>query len=195
MQNIYRQWVASVIFLYCFSFAWKEKDTVKTYIFFVLSFLSHNVAAVFFPLLLVRKRRFFGKVAWFLSFIVCFFGIYFGSTSKSSRETGADLSIAYLILLFFFLCLILILDKGVFRKIHKVEYKILFTLFAISSFGAILLAGAGSERVSMFSILVAYPILVNFLEERFMQKQIIRISYTVMGFMPIFLFSVSQFIV
>ena len=195
MQNVYRQWVASILFLYSFSFIWNERVYFKAYSFFALSFLAHNVAAVFLPLLLVRKRKAFGKLFWLLSFVVPFIGIYLGAATKSSSDTGFDLSAAYLILLFFFICLVLLLDKGVFRIIRNFEYRLLLSLFVLSTSATLLLSSTGGERVSMFSLMIAYPILANLFEERFRQKVLIRMSFTVMGFAPMFFISVSKFIV
>ena len=195
MQNVYRQWIASILFLYSFSLIWNERNSFRAYSFFAFSFLAHNIAAVFFPLLLVRKRKAFGKLIWPLSFVVSFIGIYLGSSSKSSANTGADLSTAYLILLFFFICLVLLLDKGVIRIIRNFEYRLLLSLFVLSLSATLLLSSTGGERVSMFSLMIAYPILANLFEERFRQKVLIRVSFTVMGFTPMFLFSISKFIV
>lgn len=194
MQNIYRQWVASIIFLCCFSYVWNQRHPFLTYVLFVVSVLAHNSAAIFLPLLLVRKRRPANKIFWILSFAVSFFGIYLGAETKSDTSTGANLSAAYLGLLLFIVCAIVLLDKGVFRKDRLIEYKTLISLFSLALFATYILRGSGSERVSMFCLLVAYPILVNLFEVRFRQKFPVRAAYTALGFAPMFMFSVSAFI-
>ena len=194
MQNVYRQWVASIIFLYSFSFLWNEQKTFKAYTFFLLSLFSHNIGAAFAPILFIRNRKFFGKLAWILSFFVSLIVIYLGSEFKSPASTGKDLSFAYLFLLFFLLFTIYILDKGVFRKKRIFEYKLLLTLLIVSFFSMLLLSSAYVERISMFGLIIAYPILINLIEERFKQKEIVRITFTILGFLPMFLFPVTQFI-
>lgn len=194
MQNIYRQWVASILFLLSFSYLWAGKSTLKVYSYFALSFLSHNVAAIFFPLLFLKKKKALGKLAWFLGFFVSFAGIYFGADTKSSANTGANLSALYLALLLLLLGFVVLLDRGVIRRARKVEYKLIMGLFALSLCGTVFLASAGSERVSMFCLLIIYPFLSLLIEERFKQRVLMRIIFTVLGFIPMFMFSVSQFI-
>ncbi|MFQ1702524.1 EpsG family protein [Loktanella agnita] len=195
MQNIYRQWAACIFFLYCFSIVWNEKTPFKAYIFFILSFLSHNVAAVFLPLLFLRKRTVIGKLAWILSFGVSGAGIYYGAETKSSAATGSNLALAYSFLLFLFVCLIAILDKGIVREDRKKTYWLLISLLTLSIISVFLLSSVGAERISMFGLVISYPILANLLDERFKQKAIIRAIFTVLGFIPMFMFSVSKFIV
>tara|TARA_B110000483_G_C18161539_1_gene529518 strand:+ start:986 stop:1969 length:984 start_codon:yes stop_codon:yes gene_type:complete len=196
MQTAYRQWVANIILLYSFSLMWSEQKTFKTYIFFALSFLSHNVIAVFFPILLVRNQKGLGELAWLISFTISLIGIYIAAETKSVANTGLDLSLIYLLILSFFFCLIFILDKGVIRKIRKQEYKIFLSLLIIVFFAYLLLSSAYIERISMICLIILYPILINLVEERFRQKEIIRIIFTIFGFMPMFLVSpqVSRFI-
>ena len=194
MQNVYRQWVATIFFLYCFSLVWRQTYGIKKYIMFAFSVLSHNVAAIFIPLLFFRQRRVLGKLLWYSSFLIAFIGIILGSDTKSSAETGADLAILYLLLLTFLIILIPLLDKGFIRKIRQLEYKLLFSLFLLSSFSVFVLSSAGAERVSMFCLMISYPILVSLFENRFKQKFIVRVLFSLIGFIPMFLFDVSVFI-
>jgi len=194
MQNVYRQWVASILLLSSFSLIWKGKSDLKAYAFFAASVLAHNVAAVFMPLLFINKGRATGKSVWVLSFGISFAGIYFGSETKSSAHTGANLSYAYLMLLLLFLCLVAILDKGVIRKERKVEYKLIVGLTVLSSLGTAILSSAASERISMLCLLVLYPVLSVFFEERIKQRVPLRISFMILGFIPILFFQTSHFI-
>jgi hypothetical protein len=194
IQNVYRQWVATIIFLYCFSFVWSGNGGIKAYVLFAFSFLSHNVAAIFVPLLFINKRGLFGKLLWYSSFLISFIGIVVGADTKSSAETGADLSEVYLLLLIFFLMLIPLLDRGVIRKAKNLEYRLFFGLFILAVCATLVLSSTGAERVSMFCMMISYPILVNILEERFKQKIYLRLSFSVLGFAPMFFFGVSKFI-
>lgn len=194
MQNVYRQWVASIIFLYSFSLTWNQSDSVKRYTAFLLSVMSHNVAAIFVPLLFIKKRKVLGKLMWYGSFLVAILGIKMGADTKSSADTGSDLTLAYLFLITFFIFLIPLLDRGVVRKLRKLEYKLVGSLLLLSSCSIVFLSSAGAERVSMFCLLVAYPILVLLFEDRFKQKFLIRTLFSLLGFIPMLLFSVSKFI-
>lgn len=194
MQNIYRQWVASIIFLYSFSLAWNQSDSVKRYTAFLLSVMSHNVAAIFVPLIFISKRKVLGKLMWYVSFLVAILGIRLGAETKSSTDTGSDLTLVYLFLITFFIFLIPLLDRGVVRKLRKLEYKLLGSLFLLSICSIVFLSSAGAERVSMFCLLVAYPILVLLFEDRFKQKILTRTLFSLLGFIPMLLLSVSKFI-
>ena len=194
MQNVYRQWVANIFFLYCFSFLWNQRKNVKAYTFFVFSVLSHNIALIFIPLLFIKHRKRFGSLVFLLSFVFSFIVIYIGSQIKSPASTGSDLSLLYLFLQLFFLFLVLLLDKGVFLRIRKLEYKLLLSLFIITFMATLLLSSAYIERVSMFCLIVTYPFLINLFEERIKPKVIIRIIFVILGFVPILFTSVSRFI-
>lgn len=194
MQNAYRQWIATILFLYCFSLAWRHSSGTRKYIFFTLSVMSHNVAAIFVPLLFIRKRKVLGKLIWYCSFLIAFIGIKFGADTKSSAETGADLTLVYLLLIIFLIMLVPLLDRGLILKLRKLEYRLLITLFFLSSFSILILSSAGAERVSMFCLMIAYPILVLLFEDRFKQKVLTRSLFSLLGFIPMFFFSVSIFI-
>lgn len=194
MQNVYRQWVATILFLYCFSLVWGHTGGIKKNIVFLLSVMSHNVAAIFVPLLFIKKRQVLGKLMWYCSFLIAFIGIKLGADTKSSSESGADLTLAYLLLLTFFIMLVPLLDRGVIRTLRNFEYKLLLSLFLLSSFSMIILSSAGAERVAMFCMIVAYPILVLLFEDRFKQKVLTRTLFLLLGFIPIFLFGTSKFI-
>jgi hypothetical protein len=194
MQNVYRQWVANIIFLYSFSLVWNQRGSVKRYAAFMLSVMTHNVAAIFVPLLFIRKRKVIGKLIWYGAFLVAILGIKLGADTKSSADTGSDLTLVYLFVITFFIFLIPLLDRGVIRKFRSLEYKLLGSLFLLSSGSIMFLSSAGSERVSMFCLMVAYPILVLLFEDRFKQKFLIRTLFSLLGFIPMLLFGVSKFI-
>lgn len=195
MQNIYRQWLASIIFLYSFSLVWKEDFSLKPYATFLLSCLTHNVAAIFFPLLLIKNKNPILKFFWLPSFIISFAGVYLGAEEKSSADTGDNLSMAYLLLLLTLFFLTIALDKGKILQKRIFEYKLIFSLFILALMATINLSSAGSERVSMFCLIIVYPVLAILFDERFKQKEPIRMAYISLGFIPMFIFSVSIFII
>ena len=87
-----------------------------------------------------------------------------------------------------------LLDRGVIRKLRTLEYKLLFLLLILSCCAVIFLSSAGAERISMFCLMIAYPILVLLFEDRFKQKVIMRAIFSILGFIPMLLFGVSMFI-
>ena len=194
MQNIYRQWVATVLLLYSFSLITIDNNSKGKYLAFTLSVLSHNAAAIFVPILFINEERAKGRLLWYTTCIIAVYGIKLGAEHKSSANTGSDLTFVYLTLIMFFIFLIPVLDHGTVRKLRKFEYKLLSLLLILSSCSILFLSSAGAERVSMMCLMIAYPILVLLFENRFKQNQLPRSVYSLLGFLPMFFFSVSSFI-
>ena len=165
----------------------------KSFLFFGVSILTHNVAAVMLPVYFI-KNNLREHILWFLALIISFLGVYFGANIKSSHSTGADLRFLYLTLILFILLAVPIVDRGIIKRIRRQEYKFIITVIAISLFGLLRLSSASSERLSMFCLLLLYPIITILIEERFKISFPIRILFTLLGFCPIFLFSVSKLI-
>ena len=193
MQNIYRQWISSILFLYSFSFLWENMRSIKGYFLFIISFLSHNVSIIFFPLIFSKLNKITGVIIWISTLIVSFGNIYFGQSSKSSNpNTGFDLALLYIFILFLFIVIFVLLDKGVLKKIRSAEYKLFIGLFSLSLFSNFILTSNNTERISIFCLIVSYPFLVNLLEKKLRPNITIRISLTTFGFIPILLFPASK---
>ena len=194
MQNVYRQWVATVLLLYSFSLANTYSKPSQQYLFFGLSILSHNATAIFLPLLSIYKTGHKGNWMWYCSCIIGVAGIKIGGGSKSSANTGSDLTLFYLALIAFFILLLPALDQGVIRKCRKFEYRLFSLLFVLSVCAVGFLSSAGAERVSMMCLMIAYPILASLFERKFQQGELVRMHFSLLGFVPMFLFGVSIFI-
>lgn len=194
MQNIYRQWVANILFLYSFSIAWNQSGNIKKYISFMAAVLSHNAAAIFVPLLFIKRTNSLGQLKWYGSFFIATVGIMLGAETKSKSNAGNDFTLLYFFLILFLLILIPLLDRGLVRKIRALDYYTIVTILFLSGCSIIFLASAGAERVAMFGLIVAYPIIVKLIENRFKQKALPRAVFSLLGFMPMLLFSVSIFL-
>lgn len=194
MQNVYRQWVSNILFIYSFSLVWCQGGKIKTYTSFMFSVLSHHAAAIFVPLLFIRSNKRQGNIIWYGSFVVAMAGFILGANTKSSSSAGNDTSLIYFLLIMFFPILIVLLDRGIIRRIRVYEYKSIFTILLLSGSSTIFLASAGSERISMFGLMVVYPILVLIIEDRFKRKLLPRAIFSLMGFAPMLLFGISVFL-
>jgi hypothetical protein len=195
MQNVYRQWVACILFLYSFSVVITGGSRTKSYAVFLLSVLSHNVAGIFLPLLFILKRKPLGVLVFYMAMLISVLGIYLGADTKSSPDTGANLSVAYIAMMVTFIVLFVALDKGIISKNSALTYKLqlIFLTIVVTSF--LVLSSGGAERVSMFAIIVIYPFIGLKIESRIKQKVPIRIIFSLFGFVPIFLFGTSKFLV
>ena len=125
--------------------------------------MSHNAAAIF-VLLFIRNRHVFGKLIWYGSCLIALAGIKFGAGSKSSANTGSDLTLVYLLLITFIILMVPLLDRGVIRKLRTLEYKLLSLLLILSCCAVIFLSSAGAERISMFCLMIAYQFLFYYLK-------------------------------
>ena len=191
MQNIYRQWVASVIFLYSFSLFWTDRAGVRSYGALFASILTHNSAAIFLPALFSRLSG--AKYLFFFGvLILSFFAIFFGKDFKSTANTGADLEFAYLILFGFLLATTVLLDRAKIKISRLREYRLFATLFLLVGCGVLSLSSAIAERLAMFSLIIAYPILADIIEDRFQEVAVMRIVFLTAGFVPIWIFGLTD---
>lgn len=194
MQNIYRQWVASVLFLYSISLIWNNTISRKSIFAFVISIFSHNSAvlmtSVYFSIIRGSARHF-----WLLSLLICILLMFYGAKLKSTATTGADLSLAYVILSVFMIIAICLLDAGKIKKLYLYQYKILMSVVVLSVSSLFLLSSASSERVSMSFLIILYPILSIIIEERFKRPILIRLLFLFSSFVPITIYPISQFII
>jgi len=194
MQNIYRQWVASILFIYSFSLFFCCSSGLKKYIIFIMSILAHNVTAIFIPLLYAFNNSAIRNIFYFILLIISFVALYLGVDSKSAAETGSNLEVAYLLLLPSLVIFIFILDGLMLKKPRLLYYKIYITLFSLSFFSTFFLSSTGVERLSMFGLMIAYPLLVILIDRMFVQKLFARALFSILGFVPLFFFETSQFI-
>ena len=104
---------------------------------------------------------------WILALIISFLGVYYGANIKASHSTGADLRFLYLTLILFILLAVPIVDRGTIKRIRRNEYRFIITVIVISIFGLLRLSSASSERLSMFCLMILYPIITTLIEDRF----------------------------
>lgn len=151
-ENIYRQYIATILTLYAFSIAYKEqynlqyRKNIKSYIFLIIAGFCHNVSFLFFPLLFFLK----GKIKLgILSSFVIYIALPFISSSKSEVETG-DVPVYFffivIIILYFFYILIN------FLKINKTSLSCLLFILILTLESVTILTGAASKRIIMFSL-------------------------------------------
>ena len=195
MQNIYRQWISCIFFLVAFSHAMPSGSRLKVIFFFILSVASHNMAAVFLPLLFANGESRFAKFVWFLSLLVAVLGVYIGESGKSSAATGADLSQIFLLLIFLMLVSLILFDRGRIKVDDYPLYRIFVSFFVIALSSVIILSSAGAERVVMFALIIAMPLISLRIEQRIYGVMIARYFVTVIGFSPIMIFGTRSFII
>lgn len=154
-QNVFRQHLASVIFLYALTF----DSRISALLFTVISSLSHNVAALFAPLIFINRTRigvWLSSLGYPLWVFVVPVALYIFQDFKSFASTGANTEILYFLFLLTMLFL-LTWSKG-FRIQIKSKH------FGIVGFGLInglaalpFLGSAQVERIFLFSVFLLIP--------------------------------------
>ncbi|PQI45937.1 hypothetical protein C5U09_19955, partial [Acinetobacter baumannii] len=82
--NVYRQYI-STVFLFL-SFLLVYENHINSKFFYLASFFSHNVGAIFLPLIFIRKKFF--QIKFILASITSIFAMILLSGSKSEVDTG-----------------------------------------------------------------------------------------------------------
>ena len=185
--NVYRQWVAAVFFLYAFTLI-RDRSSWG-WLWYILSILAHNVAGVFVPLLFVDYKSSFKKIVFIFLLLSTPALISFGGSSKASTETGASLELAYLTLLFAIFIFYAASDKLKIKFSDIKNYKSLWVVFYISGLATLMLSSGIAERVSMFSLMLIYPYIALKIETNFKKPYLMRLIFAVSGLLPLFLFS------
>ncbi len=182
-QNIYRQYAANIFFLYIFSLQLDNKIK-RNNLFFILPFLTHNITAIFYPIILRNKSLILDKfILLFLLFIPLI--IYFGVSTKSDVISGNNSN--YLYILFFLLTNFFLYLMNIFKyKIFNLKINFLFFfvnyLLLISFF---ILSFSGFERLCLFIMKILFPFLVTSIQLRIEEKFFFRIIFVIFGFFPI----------
>lgn len=191
-QNVYRQFIAVILMLYVVSLIFSGSQ--KRWFFWILALGAHNVAGVFGFVNLFNLRNRFAKPFYFLSLVGVPFVFVIASSSKSSAETGADLSLIYVALQVFFLVLIIYASKFKITKQNSFQLILLFSFLWLSLISSIVLSSAISERISMFGLILFYPFVLKKIDECFTPVFLARLILIISGFVPLFFFGTRHFL-
>jgi hypothetical protein len=150
-ENVYRQYIATILTLYSVSLAYKNSfflrtNEFKSYIFIIIAGFCHNVAFLFFPLLFFLKERV--KFGIFLSLVI-YMALPILSSSKSEGETG-DVPVEYFLAVTILLYIIYLMINSF--KLLKVNIYILSFIFILITESIIVLTGVASKRIIMFAL-------------------------------------------
>ncbi|MBJ7579359.1 EpsG family protein [Devosia sp. MC532] len=190
MQNVYRQFAGSIFFIAAIS-AIYDRKSYKGVAFSLLSMLSHNVAAVFIFLMpMFTKYR---QVAFIAGIVLIPVAIFVGGDTKSGVETGARLEWAYVGILTVCCGAIFFLERA-HRNLRSTIALLVTLALHTNIAAAAMLASAAAERVSLFTLLAIYPLLVRVVERRLREKFLLRCAITVFGFIPILVAGTRIFI-
>lgn len=184
-QNIYRQLFAQSFFLLSFSLA--LKGSKYTYFSYALSVLSHNVSALFFPVLLLVSSKIMHRIIAFAMIASMPIIIYASLPLKSSAETGLNLPWMYVVVIFF-VSLFFSLIRRHAQPIREFRPgRVALSLLVIVLYSALLVSPAGAERIGMFSLLVCFVLLVVCIDRCFRSPFLARFFFVLFCGLPIFI--------
>ncbi|MEZ8243910.1 EpsG family protein [Vibrio splendidus] len=187
-QNIYRQFFSTCLLLSSF-YSITSRNIFLASIFFALSVLTHNVAALFLPVFFLIKKR--PNYTIFLIGAVSVIALIpFAVSTKSHSDTGDTSVLIYISVLFLVLCF------SVFTMFNSMKGKtivIMVCYFISLSFVAGLVTGtAQSKRVGLMSLLLLLPWLFNMVIVNYKQRDIILILIYLFLIIPTLMSSSSN---
>lgn len=186
MQNIYRQYFAMIFVLLAISQLWNYKKI--GWLTYILAILSHNVSALFLPLLVCRAKR-FAKTKIIIASVLAIAGMAYVGDTKSSAETGANLTMLYIAVLLALIFTNFIAYRFIISKENKAFLAIVGLMLMLCGAASFATGSAGVERIAMFSLVLVYPILAILIDEKFAPKFLARQILVVFSFAPIFMSS------
>lgn len=191
-QNVYRQFIAVVLMLYVVSLIFSGSH--KRWFFWILALGAHNVAGVFGLINFFNLKNRFAKFFYFLSLLGVPFVFFIASSSKSSAETGSDLSLIYVALQVFIFVSVIYASKFKITKQNSFQLILLFSFLWLSLISSIVLSSAISERISMFGLILFYPFVLKKIDECFTPVFLARLILIISGFVPLLFFGTRHFL-
>lgn len=197
-QNIYRQYLAT---FFIFSSVFLINDLtklslIKKNIVMMISFLTHNVSALFYPLIYLNLDKKYFKYFLVIATFVFYFVWKFLDTKSSSEtgEVGTGVFLGFLIFLFFIYTLI---NKFKFYDEEKINFSKFIYMIFLSFFCLFLLGQAQFKRVIMIALVLSMYMIYNAIELKFKShdKILIRLIFFIILVAPCFMFdSVKNFL-
>ncbi len=196
-QNVYRQWLSMCIFLFAFGTVYQKHYRLAPviFIYFPIAVASHNVSAVFFSLIVLLKRSQMFKVLSLVILLALPVALVFFEGTKSSANTGLDLSLLYVFSILVFSIFMFLINRRCVNASKGINFVVCVYILVVALFSWFFLSSTSSERVSMFGLMVVYVLLAKDIDLRVKQKFISRVCVSSCGFFPLFVFGTRSFII
>ncbi|ADT85360.1 EpsG family protein [Vibrio furnissii] len=188
LQNVYRQYL-SMCFLFL-SISYAHNGSKKSFFWWLISGLTHNVGFIFLPVLYAFKTTTYSKALFIFSSLSIIVLLPFLSGTKSYDATGLSLGGAYVACTF----VILILTIAI-HSLCKIKYKTSrylayeIYLFILVLFNIFILGPSQAERIGMITLSLSLWILVKLINENVRQDKIISFFMVFLCILPTILFS------
>lgn len=183
--NVYRQYI-STVFLFL-SFLLVYGSHIKSKFFYLISFLSHNVGAIFLPLIFIRKKFFQSK--FILASIISILAMIFLSSSKSEVDTGETSPLLFFAVVCTGMLIFLSLNKLIlYRKNIDLYYMNMYCIF-VSLFSVLFLSDAPAKRICMIALIFLLYSIYWFIEDNKRNILFFRAALVLIALFPTFIFS------
>lgn len=191
MQNVYRQWVASILFLMALALCRIVGRRLPIMIWFGLSLLSHSMVAILLPLLASFHRTRFEVFVYGMSILIVPI-LLFLFVSGKAINTGAELSMLYVLTTAFVFFAFLFIDYAKIAKADFKDYLLIFTSIYVLVCSQLLVSNDVVERIGMMILLIIYPLICLKIDKRFRNPILPRVLVVVSGFFPLILTDTSE---
>jgi hypothetical protein len=185
-QNIYRQYISIVFFLYALSLTHVHKKF--NFLYFV-SFFIHNSTFLFFPLPLLLLNRDLFKQLGSIIHILILLTIPIAGGLKSSFNTGNAMGLFYTIISFLIFLFFLYIKKLKISYKPEIVLSLYFFSIVLVSFYFL---GERAERIGLVMFMCILPYLILAVEKNSNYKYLYRLILIVILVSPTFLFSSTR---
>lgn len=191
INNVFRQFISYAFFIYFISLYFVESKTYKKLLFFILSFLTHNVAAIFSPIVFLLRNTVKLDLKAIVGMLGALLLLPIAIGTKSSVDTGEVNPVAYIIVILFLILFYLSSYRFKINYTNSKYFYMMIYLLTLTSWSSVLMASAQSKRIAMFSLILSLIPIVKVVENLYKQKVVMRIIVFIILTIPTFLFSSS----
>ncbi len=194
-QNVYRQYLATFFILAAIFLIAENKFKTKVFTL-ILGFLTHNVVALYVPMLLATSKiKSIFRMILALIPLVVFLGVV--ASSKSNSETGDTNPIlfiaVFIVTMMFYIALNKLRFAGKYLKyFYYYIYSLILIIVALPIFGQ-----AQVKRIAMICLLISLFAIYDTIESKFKRENliIVRVLFILFAISPILISSTLQDII
>lgn len=185
--NVYRQYISTVflflMLLLSFDNPFKSKIT------YLICVLTHNVGAIFLPVVVAKKKFFQPK--FILATLISLLAMVIMANTKSEAETGETSPFLFVAVTTLVMAVYLVLNKFIISKKNVDLYYINIYCFFVSLVSSVLLASAPAKRISMIALMLLFYSIYRTIEENKGSKGtliLFRLMFVAFALIPSFIF-------
>lgn len=191
MQNVFRQFIASGFLLLFLSYVMIGAGYAKKLMVLLLAVLSHNVAALFFPLIFIKPQARKLSALFVLSGLAILILLPVAAGTKSHSNTGDLPPYLYLVILVMLVALYLCVLKFrvlLFSPKYTAYLWIMLYTLALVLMAMFVTGEAQAKRLGMLSMLLTLVPLISVIDLRFKNKLLVRIIFLMVLAAPTLIF-------